>query len=66
MSGHQNSGQNQNMRIANKSFDNVAIFKYFGTTLTNLSDIYDEINRRLNSANVQFKIFGLPISYEKT
>jgi hypothetical protein len=35
MSRHQNSGQNQNIRIANESFENVANFKYLGTTLTN-------------------------------
>jgi hypothetical protein len=44
MSCHQNSGQNQNIRIANESFENVAKFKYLGTTLTNRNDIRDEIN----------------------
>jgi hypothetical protein len=34
MSRHLNSGQNQNIRIANEPFENVAKFKYFGTTLT--------------------------------
>jgi hypothetical protein len=29
MSRHQNSGQNQNIRIDNESFENVAKFKYF-------------------------------------
>jgi hypothetical protein len=48
MSRHQNSGQNQKIRIANESFANVAIFKYLGTTLTNQNDIHDEIRSRLN------------------
>jgi hypothetical protein len=32
MSHHQNSGQNQNIRIANELFENVAKFKYLGMT----------------------------------
>jgi hypothetical protein len=32
---HPNSGQKQNIRIANESLDNAAKFKYLGTTLTN-------------------------------
>jgi hypothetical protein len=51
MSHHPNSGQNQNIRTANELFENVAKFKYLGTTLTNRNDIHDEIKRRLNSGN---------------
>jgi hypothetical protein len=51
MSCHPNSGQNQNVRIANESFENVAKFKYLGMTLTNQHDIHDEIKSRLNSGN---------------
>jgi hypothetical protein len=51
MSRHPNSGQNQNIRIANESFESVAKFKCLGTTLKNQNDIHDEIKSRLNSGN---------------
>jgi hypothetical protein len=51
MSRHPNSGQNQNIRIANEPFESVATSKYLGTTLTNQNDIHDEIKSRLNSGN---------------
>jgi hypothetical protein len=51
MSRHPNSGQNQNIRTANESFENVAKFKYLGKTLTNQNDTDDEIKSKLNSGN---------------
>jgi hypothetical protein len=61
MSRHQNSGQNQNIRIANESFESVARLKYFGT-LTNQNDIHGEIKSRLNSGNA----CAIPVPYQKT
>jgi hypothetical protein len=51
ISRYSNSGQNQNIRIANESFEKVAKFIYLGTTLTNQNNIRDEIKNRLNSGN---------------
>jgi hypothetical protein len=51
MSRHPKSGQNQNIRIANESFENVATLKFLGTTLTDKNDIHDEIKRTLNLGN---------------
>jgi hypothetical protein len=66
MSHHQNSGQNQNIRIANESFENVAKFKYLEITLTNQNDIHDE-KEQLNSGNVCYHSAQsrLPILYKK-
>jgi hypothetical protein len=51
MSRHPNSGQNQNIRIADESFENVAKFKYLRTTQTNQNDIHGEIRNKLHSGN---------------
>jgi hypothetical protein len=49
MSRHQTTGQNHYIKVANKSFEYVAKFKYLGTALTNRDCIYEEINNSLNS-----------------
>jgi hypothetical protein len=59
MSRHPNSGQNQNIRIANESFESVATFKYLGTTLTNQNDIRDEIKSILTSGNAYYSVQNL-------
>jgi hypothetical protein len=48
---HQNVGQNRDIKIAKRSFENVSVFKYLGTTVTNQNLIQEEIKRRLNSGN---------------
>jgi ribosomal protein S2 len=48
---HQTAGQNHDTKITNRSFENVAQFKYLGTTITNQNLIQEEIKRRLNLAN---------------
>jgi hypothetical protein len=35
LSRHHNAGQNRNVEIANRPFENVEQFKYFGTIATN-------------------------------
>jgi hypothetical protein len=51
MSRHQNAGQSNYIRVANKYFKQVAKFKYLGATLTDQNCIHEEIKSRLNSGN---------------
>jgi hypothetical protein len=51
LSRHQNAGESHNIKIGDRSFENVAQFKYLGTTVTNKNFIQEEIKRRLNSGN---------------
>jgi hypothetical protein len=51
LSCHQTAGQNHDMKIGNISFENVAQFRYLGTTVTNQNLIQEELKSRLNSGN---------------
>jgi hypothetical protein len=51
MSRHQTAGQSNYIRIANKSFEKVAKFRYLGATLTDQNCIQEEIRSRLNLGN---------------
>jgi hypothetical protein len=51
LSCHQNARKNHDIKIGNRCFDNVAQFRYLGTTITDKTLIHEEIKRRLNSGN---------------
>jgi hypothetical protein len=48
---HKNAGQNRDIKIVNRFFENMAQFKYLGTTVYKSKLIQEEIKRRLNSGN---------------
>jgi hypothetical protein len=50
LSRQQNAGKNHD----NRRFENVAQFKYLGTTITHQNLIQEEIKRRLNSGNTSY------------
>jgi hypothetical protein len=54
VSRDQNAGQNRDIKIGNRSFENVSQFKYLGMTVTNQNLIQEEIKRRLNSGNAGY------------
>jgi hypothetical protein len=51
MSHSQNIGQKHSIKIAHRFFEDVAKFKYLGTTLTDKNCTHKEIKSRLNSGN---------------
>jgi ribosomal protein S2 len=51
LSRHQNARQNHGIKIGNRCFENVAQFRYLGSTITNQNLIQEEIKRRFNSGN---------------
>jgi hypothetical protein len=58
---HQNEGQNRDIKIGNRCFENVAQFKYLGTTVTKQNFIPGEIKRlnKGNAATIQSRTFCL-------
>jgi hypothetical protein len=55
LSHHQNAGQNHDVKIADRSFETVAHFKYLGTTVVNQNLVQEEIRWRLNSDNACYR-----------
>jgi hypothetical protein len=51
LSERRNEVQSRDIKTANRSFENVAQFKYLGMVVTNQNLIQEEIQRRLNSGN---------------
>lgn len=49
--GHQNAGQNRDMKIANRSSEIVTQVRYLATKVTTLNLIQGKIKWRLNSGN---------------
>jgi len=52
LSRHQNAGQNCHMKVRNKSFDDVAKYKYLGRTATNQIAFTKKVKSRSNLGNV--------------
>jgi hypothetical protein len=52
LSRQQNISQNLDIKIANRSFENMSQFKYLGTTVTNQNLVQEEIKKTLNSGNI--------------
>jgi len=53
----ENSGQSYNLKIADKTLENVVIFIYLGMTLTNIPQVYEEIMSRLNLWGAWCRLF---------
>jgi hypothetical protein len=51
LSHHRNSGQNHDIKIANRCFENISQFRYLGTAVTNQNLIQEETKRRFSSGN---------------
>jgi hypothetical protein len=56
VSSHQNAGQKQDIKIANRSLENVSQFEYLGMTVTKQNLIQEEIKKRLNCGNAGYHL----------
>jgi hypothetical protein len=64
LSRSQNLGQNRDIKISNRSFENVSQFKYLGMRVTNHNLMQEEIKKRLNSDNACYhSVQKLPSSH---
>ncbi|PNF32964.1 hypothetical protein B7P43_G16668 [Cryptotermes secundus] len=63
LSRHQNAGQNHNIKRAIRSFENVAQFKYLGTTARDQKLIQGEIKMRFNLGSACFHSVQNPLSF---
>jgi hypothetical protein len=56
MSHNQKIGQKHNIKIANRSFEDVAKFKYLGTTLPDQNYMHEESTSRLTLGNAYYHL----------
>jgi hypothetical protein len=54
LSCHQNAGQNYDIKIANRSFANLAQLKYFGTIVRSQNLIQEEVKSEFGQCLVPF------------
>jgi hypothetical protein len=48
---NENADENQDIKIGNRSFENVSLFKYLGTTAINKNLIQEKIKSKQNTGN---------------
>jgi hypothetical protein len=58
LSPHQNAGQNHDIKTGNRTFENVAQFKYLGTAVTNQNPIQEDIKGNVCCHSMQGLVFS--------